>query len=142
MFQNFISFSVLILFLSFAWFKIFISVCSLEYLIEEFVDERVQGLGWELLVQWVGYTAPTWEKADLLKEFAEGVRELRARKVTEARDELARLQERKAKRRTTLEQTELLIARKERELDNASVRAACHGAPQHAVKSVTRPPRP
>ena len=123
-------------------FLIFIFDCSLEYLVEEFVDERVQGNGWEILVQWVGYTAPTWENGSLLKDFDEEVRELRARKVTEAREELTRLQERKAKRRMTLEQTELAIARKQRELNGALVRAACPGAPQHAVKSVTRPSRP
>ena len=99
------------------------------------------GRGWELQVQWVGYNAPTWEPASQLEDFGEEVHELRARKVSEARNELARLQERRAKRRMTLEQTELAVARMQRELDGALVRAACPGAPQHAVKSVTRPSR-
>ena len=113
----------------------------MEYLVEEFVDERVQGQGWEILVQWLGYTAPTWEQAGLLKDFDEEVREIRARKVTEAEEGLARLQERKTKRQATLELAETAVARKERELDGFLIRAACLGAPQHAVKSVTRPRR-
>ena len=109
----------------------------------ELEDERLQGGGWEVLVRWQGFTAPSWEKVSGLPVIVEMIKELRARKVAEAEKDLGLLRERLTKRRKALQLTEAACARKTDELNRALVRADCHGgAPPKASKSVTRPTRP